>query len=112
MTDVSGDPIGAKPHYLQTVIRHALGVKRIGHIVVQMSTARGPFLNNPAWLQRRGQTGSADCGLFAIAFVVELSVGNDPSTACFNQKKMRGPSVLLLCNACDDRCPRPVHGVL
>ena len=33
--------------------------------------------------------GTLDCGLFSIAFAVELCVGRDPVRAFFDQKKMR-----------------------
>ena len=36
------------------------------------------------------QKGYTDCGLFAIAFALELANSKDPATAIFNQKKMRG----------------------
>jgi hypothetical protein len=35
------------------------------------------------------QINSADCGLFAIAFAVELAFGNDPSFVSFDQSAMR-----------------------
>ena len=35
------------------------------------------------------QVGVMDCGLFAVAFAIEISKGYDPSRASFNQKKMR-----------------------
>lgn len=41
------------------------------------------------------QTGSRDCGLFAIAFALELCSGNNPSERTFDQSKMR--SHLIKC---------------
>ena len=35
------------------------------------------------------QDGTLDCGLFSIAFAVELCVGRDPVRAFFDQKKKR-----------------------
>lgn len=35
------------------------------------------------------QNGSDDCGLFAVAFIVELLSGGDPSTVGFKQNMMR-----------------------
>jgi len=35
------------------------------------------------------QRGSRDCGLFVVAFALELCEGRDPSAIRFNQKKMR-----------------------
>ena len=35
------------------------------------------------------QIGTADCGLFALAYVVELCLGNNPATMAFEQSSMR-----------------------
>ncbi len=35
------------------------------------------------------QRGRADCGLFAIAFAVELAHGNNPEYTSYDQKQMR-----------------------
>ena len=34
------------------------------------------------------QTGSVDCGLFALAFITSVCHGLDPATQCYNQKAM------------------------
>ena len=40
-------------------------------------------------LSAQQQKGSHDCGMFAIAFMVEVCEGNDPETVFFSQAKMR-----------------------
>ena len=35
------------------------------------------------------QTGSVDCGLFALATITCLALGNDPTTVVFDQKQLR-----------------------
>ena len=36
------------------------------------------------------QTGSTDCGLFALATITHLTLGKDPLTVIFDQKQLRG----------------------
>ena len=35
------------------------------------------------------QNGTLDCGLFAVAYAVEVCMGNSPADVSFNQKRMR-----------------------
>ena len=49
------------------------------------------------------QVGNVDCGLFSIAFAVEVCNGRDPVKACFDQKKMR----MHLCNCLIERVLKP-----
>lgn len=53
------------------------------------------------------QQGGVDCGAFAIAFAVELSLGRDPSNVHFNQRKMRRH--LLSCIEAGKMKPFPRH---
>ena len=41
------------------------------------------------------QTGSTDCGLYAIAYVVDLAAGNNPSSIIYDQSAMH--SLLSQC---------------
>lgn len=49
-------------------------------------------------LQCQHQTGSTDCGLFAIAWAVEFANGNKPENVTFDQKKMRAHLIQCIDN--------------
>ena len=47
------------------------------------------YLLNVHKLSVQQQEGTMDCGIFAVAFAVEVCVGNNVENVSFNQKKMR-----------------------
>ena len=51
------------------------------------------------------QTGSTDCGLFAIAAARSLCIGCDPSNLYFEQKKMREHFIMCLSKGCLNEFP-------
>lgn len=55
------------------------------------------------------QTGTLDCGLFAIAFAVELCNGEDPSKMVFIQEKMRDHLLTCLEKRKFDLFPKKRH---
>lgn len=51
------------------------------------------------------QHGTLDCGIFSIAFALEVCLGKSPEVACFNQKQMR--KHLCQCLVAGVMCPFP-----
>ena len=50
-----------------------------------------PDESMPPFVQHKchKQVGGTDCGVFAVAYAVDLLLGNDPSTIKYDQSKMR-----------------------
>ncbi len=54
------------------------------------------------------QSGSSDCGVYAVAFVTSIAFGLDPSLSVYNQTVMRGH--LLSCLELKVLSPFPISG--
>ena len=56
-----------------------------------------------------GQQGGVDCGVFAIAYAVELAFGNNPADFVFDQRNMRKHLLSSLENRCITPFPKKHH---
>ena len=66
----------------------------------------GPLVINSVPVQQ--QIGGSDCGVFAVAYLIELLHGHDPSKSRFIQKQMRNH--MLQCSQSECWKPFPKGG--
>ena len=70
----------------------SLNLRPSSQLLEQMTAIYSPDDNSPEVFQSKivhQQTGGVDCGCFAIAYAVDLFLGYEPSTAFYDQGKMR-----------------------
>jgi len=76
----------------QIIIYDSLNLKPTDHLLKQITVLYSHDHNLPPTKQcdlKHTQIGYTDCGLFAIAYAVDLSLGNNPADIIYDQNTMR-----------------------